>query len=188
MRRFLGPELQRYEMVTFETFPKIKMTRSINTLLKRKPTLQDRIKKFGNYELILPNLSIKHVAATVPNHITRPNYRYAGGISQDQNIVINTPEDINGIRKASSLARKVLQECALHCNPGTTTAAINEIAHNMIVNSNAYPSPLNYMGFPKSVCTSVNNVLCHGIPDDRPLKDGDIINVDITVYLDGLYF
>lgn len=59
--------------------------------------------------------------------------------------------------------------------------------HNRIISSNAYPSPLRYAGFPKSVCTSVNNVACHGIPDDRPLQDGDIINVDITVYLEGYH-
>lgn len=62
-----------------------------------------------------------------------------------------------------------------------TTDEIDYYAHNLIINNNAYPSPLNYKSFPKSICTSVNNVACHGIPDDRPLKSGDIINIDITV-------
>lgn len=65
--------------------------------------------------------------------------------------------------------------------PGVTTEEIDEFVHEQTIASNAYPSPLLYCGFPKSVCTSVNNVVCHGIPDDRPLVDGDIINIDITV-------
>lgn len=66
---------------------------------------------------------------------------------------------------------------------GLTTDEIDVLVHNLAVDNNAYPSPLNYRGFPKSVCTSVNNVACHGIPDDRPLQDGDIVNVDVTVSL-----
>lgn len=64
---------------------------------------------------------------------------------------------------------------------GMTTSEIDELVHRVVVEGGAYPSPLNYLGFPKSVCTSVNNVACHGIPDDRPLVDGDIISVDVTV-------
>jgi methionyl aminopeptidase len=66
---------------------------------------------------------------------------------------------------------------------GLTTDEIDVLVHNLAVDNNAYQSPLNYRGFPKSVCTSVNNVACHGIPDDRPLQDGDIVNVDVTVSL-----
>ena len=65
--------------------------------------------------------------------------------------------------------------------PGITTDYIDLKIHEMIINNGAYPSPLNYLGFPKSVCTSINNVACHGIPDDRPLQDGDILNLDVTV-------
>lgn len=65
---------------------------------------------------------------------------------------------------------------------GITTDQIDDFLHNKIISKNAYPSPLRYCGFPKSVCTSVNNVACHGIPDSRPLADGDIINIDITVF------
>ncbi|KAI4490915.1 hypothetical protein M0802_010589 [Mischocyttarus mexicanus] len=71
--------------------------------------------------------------------------------------------------------------------PGVTTDQLDEAIHDMIINNGAYPSPLNYKGFPKSICTSVNNVACHGIPDNRPLKHGDIINVDVTVYLNGYH-
>jgi len=70
---------------------------------------------------------------------------------------------------------------------GVTTEAIDEAVHNFIIGEGAYPSPLNYYGFPRSCCTSVNEIICHGIPDTRPLKDGDIINLDITVYKDGYH-
>ena len=66
---------------------------------------------------------------------------------------------------------------------GKTTDDLDHVAHKLIIDANAYPSPLNYKGFPKSICTSVNNVCCHGIPDDRSLEDGDIVNVDVTVSL-----
>lgn len=71
--------------------------------------------------------------------------------------------------------------------PGVTTDAIDKLVHDEIIRLGAYPSPLGYYGFPKSVCTSVNNVVCHGVPDMRPLEDGDIINIDVTVYVDGYH-
>nr|CAD7457988.1 unnamed protein product [Timema tahoe] len=70
---------------------------------------------------------------------------------------------------------------------GKTTDDIDKLVHKLAIDNEAYPSPLHYKGFPKSVCTSVNNVACHGIPDDRPLEDGDIINIDVTVYLNGFH-
>jgi methionyl aminopeptidase len=71
--------------------------------------------------------------------------------------------------------------------PGIRTSQIDAWIHDMIVEYRAYPSPLGYKGFPRSVCTSVNNVLCHGIPDERPLRSGDIINIDVSVFLDGVH-
>ena len=71
----------------------------------------------------------------------------------------------------------------LHLKPGVTTDFIDEKVHDMVISNGAYPSPLNYRGFPKSICTSINNIACHGIPDKRPLQDGDILNVDVTVSL-----
>ena len=67
--------------------------------------------------------------------------------------------------------------------PGITTDFLDATIHDMIINNGAYPSPLNYRGFPKSICTSINNVACHGVPDDRPLQDGDILNIDVTVLI-----
>lgn len=89
------------------------------------------------------------------------------------------------MRKAGRLAAEVLDMMAEQVRPGVTTNRLNDLAHQMIVDNGAIPAPLNYKGFPKSICTSINHVVCHGIPDDKVLKDGDIVNVDVTVIVDG---
>jgi hypothetical protein len=91
------------------------------------------------------------------------------------------------MRAAGKLAAQVLDFAGTLIKPGVTTEEVDRAVHKMIVDNGAYPSPLNYGKFPKSVCTSVNEVVCHGIPDDRPLQDGDILNVDVTVYLNGYH-
>uniref|UniRef100_A0A7S3QMP3 Methionine aminopeptidase n=2 Tax=Dunaliella tertiolecta TaxID=3047 RepID=A0A7S3QMP3_DUNTE len=91
------------------------------------------------------------------------------------------------MRAACKLAAQVLDFAGTLVQPGTTTDQIDKAVHKMIIDNGAYPSPLNYGRFPKSVCTSVNECVCHGIPDDRPLQEGDIINIDVTVYLDGYH-
>ena len=83
------------------------------------------------------------------------------------------------MKKACKLAKYILREAGESLRVGITTDEIDQLVYDLSIAHNAYPSPLNYRGFPKSVCTSVNNVICHGIPDDRPLSDGDIINVSI---------
>lgn len=103
----------------------------------------------------------------------------------NRNLETHTPEGIARMRAAGKLAAEVLDYAAELIKPGVTTDEIDEKLHKMITNRGAYPSPLNYGGFPKSVCTSVNEVICHGIPDDRKLLKGDIVNVDVTVFLDG---
>ncbi|KAJ0981485.1 hypothetical protein J5N97_009740 [Dioscorea zingiberensis] len=85
------------------------------------------------------------------------------------------------------LAAQVLEQAGTLVKAGTTTDEIDKAVHQMIIDNGAYPSPLGYGGFPKSVCTSVNECICHGIPDSRPLEDGDIINIDVTVYLNGYH-
>lgn len=98
---------------------------------------------------------------------------------------IKTAEDIVKMRIAGHLAAEVLEMVAPHVKPGVTTDQLNNICHDYIVNQQqAIPAPLNYHGFPKSICTSVNHVVCHGIPGDKVLKDGDIINIDVTVLKD----
>ena len=101
-------------------------------------------------------------------------------------IPIYSLEDFNGIRKAGKLAAKILDKLQNLIKPGISTEEINVYCHNMIIENNAIPAPLNYKGFPKSICTSVNHVACHGIPSkDKILQNGDIINIDVTVILDG---
>ncbi len=100
-------------------------------------------------------------------------------------IIIHPPEAYEGMRKAGRLAAEVLDAMSDVVKPGVTTLKINDICHQMITDAGAIPAPLNYKGFPKSVCTSVNHVVCHGIPEDRALKNGDAVNIDVTVIVDG---
>src|SRR3990167_10601608 len=97
-------------------------------------------------------------------------------------ITIKTPEEFAKMRVAGKLAAQVLEMIGEHVKPGITTNELNDICHKYITEvQDAIPAPLNYEGFPKSICTSVNHVVCHGIPNDKPLKNGDIINIDVTV-------
>jgi methionyl aminopeptidase len=91
---------------------------------------------------------------------------------------------VDAMRKACRLAARALAEVGRHVAPGVTTDTLDRVGHEFIVGHGAYPSPLGYRGFPKSLCTSINEVICHGIPDSTPLRDGDIVNVDITVFTD----
>lgn len=103
------------------------------------------------------------------------------------NIIIKDQTDIEGIRKSAELAAKVLNFIEPHIRIGLSTNEINQLCHDFILKNGARPSPLGYKGFPKSICTSVNEVICHGIPDDYRLRDGDIIKVDVTTYLNGYH-
>ena len=97
-------------------------------------------------------------------------------------ITIKTPTEIDAMRIAGRLAAEVLQMIESHIQPGVTTGELDKICHDYIVNEQkSIPAPLNYRGFPKSICTSVNHVICHGIPADKKLKNGDILNIDVTV-------
>ena len=104
-------------------------------------------------------------------------------------VYINTPQDIEGMRGAGRLAAEVLQVVAPFVKPGVTTEELDRICHDHIVNvQGAIPANVGYKGFPKTVCTSVNNVICHGIPSTaKVLKDGDIVNIDVTVIKDGYH-
>ncbi|QQQ51954.1 type I methionyl aminopeptidase [Pseudomonas syringae] len=103
-------------------------------------------------------------------------------------ITLKTPEDIEKMRIAGRLAADVLEMIAPHVKPGVTTEELDRLCHDYIVNEQkAIPAPLNYKGFPKSICTSINQVVCHGIPSDKKLKDGDSLNIDVTVIKDGYH-
>jgi len=129
----------------------------------------------------------------VPSHIITPDYAISGmpasemQAKYDKKITVYNDDEIKIIRECGLLARKALDVGHKMVKVGVTTNEINDVVHDFIIENNAYPSPLNYHGFPKSICTSVNEVICHGIPDDRPLKNGDIINLDITVYYKGYH-
>lgn len=103
-------------------------------------------------------------------------------------VSIKTPAEIEKMRLAGRLAAEVLEMIDPYVQPGITTAELDRICHDYIVNvQKAIPAPLNYRGFPKSICTSVNHVVCHGIPGNRKLREGDIINIDVTVIKDGYH-
>ncbi len=123
----------------------------------------------------------------VPDHIPRPDYAASGMPSDESGPAVTDPGTIDRIRKAGELASSILIEAGELVHPGITTDKIDEFVHQRIVESGAYPSTLNYKGFAKSCCTSVNEVICHGIPDARRLLNGDIVNIDVTAFLDGVH-
>jgi len=130
---------------------------------------------------------------TIPDHIPKPDYASNGQpISEHVSdrsgkIPIFTEEELKGIKKAAKYGREVLDIAAAAIKPGITTDEIDEIVHNATIERNSYPSPLNYYNFTKSLCTSVNEIICHGVPDKRPLEDGDIVNLDISLYHEGYH-
>jgi methionyl aminopeptidase len=107
------------------------------------------------------------------------------GGTEARRIVIHAPEDFAGMREAGQLAARTLDMIAPHVRPGVTTGELDRLCHDFILANNATPACLNYRGFPKSTCISLNHVVCHGIPGDRKLLDGDILNIDVTVILNG---
>ncbi|KAJ6768634.1 METHIONINE AMINOPEPTIDASE, partial [Salix koriyanagi] len=124
----------------------------------------------------------------VPDDIPKPPYLGSNelpDISSEHQI--HDSEGIVKMRAACELAARVLENAGKLVRPSVTTNEIDKAVHQMIIDAGAYPSPLGYGGFPKSVCTSINECMCHGIPDSRQLQDGDIINIDVTVYLNGYH-
>ncbi len=106
---------------------------------------------------------------------------------QERSIKIHGADDFAGMRKVGRLAAETLDFITPKIQPGITTEEINTLVHDYTIDNGGVPAPLNYRGFPKSVCTSINHVVCHGIPGDRKLAEGDIINVDVTTILDGWF-
>eukprot|EP00937_MAST-01D_sp_MAST-1D-sp2_P002416 g2416.t1 len=124
----------------------------------------------------------------LPAHIQAiaPPYASIGQVPPPQpRIHINNEEQIAVMRGACRVAAQVLQVAGEHVRPGVTTDEIDVAVYEATIAGGHYPSPLNYHGFPKSVCTSINEVVCHGIPDDRPLQEGDIVNCDVSAFVDG---
>lgn len=156
-------------------------------------------KGFGMFSKVLfkytggVKAGIQSPTAIVPNEIQRPDYAFDGKPKASKRTTMphliepQTPEDIVRMRTAGRIAREVLDSAVRMVRPGVTTDEIDKLVHAETIKRNSYPSPLNYHNFPKSCCTSVNEIICHGIPDSSVLKDGDIINIDVTVFHDGVH-
>ena len=126
-------------------------------------------------------------ARHVPERIERPEYMFHSGPERVTASDVKDAATIRRIREAGRIAAGALEAVGAAVAPGVTTDELDRVGHDFLVAHGAYPSCLGSMGFPKSLCTSINEVICHGIPDDRPLQEGDIVNVDITAYKDGVH-
>jgi methionyl aminopeptidase len=124
---------------------------------------------------------------SVPAHIIQPEYAWRPEPAPYEGPDVIDPETIERIRVASRIAAQGLAEVGRQVRPGVTTEELDVCGHEFLIAAGAYPSTLGYRGYPKSLCTSVNEVICHGIPDSTVLVEGDIVNVDITAYIDGVH-
>ena len=124
---------------------------------------------------------------SVPADIERPEYVGKKGPREFTGSDVYSPERVEQIRESGRIASQAIDAVGRAIQPGVTTEELDQVAHEFIIANGAYPSTLGYRGFPKSSCTSVNEVICHGIPDDTVLEDGDIINIDITAFKNGVH-
>ena len=122
----------------------------------------------------------------VPAHITRPEY-VGRKFPRTGEPDVKEPETLDRMRTAGHIAARALAEVGRNVAPGVTTDELDRIGHEYLCDNGAYPSTLGYRGYPKSLCTSLNEVICHGIPDDTVVADGDIVNIDITAYIGGVH-
>ncbi|BDT88235.1 type I methionyl aminopeptidase [Nocardia cyriacigeorgica] len=123
----------------------------------------------------------------VPRAIERPEYAWKKTVNEGHEPWVQTPETIEKMRVAGRIAARALEEAGKAVAPGVTTDELDRIVHEYLCDHGAYPSTLGYKGFPKSCCTSLNEVICHGIPDSTVIEDGDIVNIDVTAYIDGVH-
>ena len=123
----------------------------------------------------------------VPSSIDRPEYVGQSAPLPYKGPLVRDPETIAAMRIAGRIAAQALDAVEAAIAPGVTTDELDAVGHDFVISQGAYPSTLGYRGYPKSLCSSVNEVICHGIPDDRPLEDGDILNIDITAYIGGVH-
>ena len=124
---------------------------------------------------------------TVPTQIARPEYVGRKGPERYTGPEVKDPDIVAAMRVAGRIAAQALAEVGRHVRPGVTTDALDRVGHTFLVDHGAYPSTLGYRGFPKSLCTSLNEVICHGIPDSTVVQDGDIVNIDITAFIGGVH-
>ncbi|QHD85688.1 type I methionyl aminopeptidase [Gordonia sp. JH63] len=124
---------------------------------------------------------------SVPDSIERPEYAWKPTVNEGHEPWVQTAETIEKMRIASKIAANALAEAGKAVAPGVTTDELDAIAHEYMIDHGAYPSTLGYKDFPKSCCTSLNEVICHGIPDSTVIEDGDIVNIDVTAYIHGVH-
>lgn len=125
---------------------------------------------------------------SVPNSIERPEYVWKDSVQENVGEpFVQTPEIIEVMRESSKIAANALKEAGKAVQPGNTTDEVDRVAHEYMVDHGAYPSTLGYMGFPKSCCVSLNEIVCHGIPDSTVIQEGDIVNIDVTAYKNGVH-
>ena len=124
---------------------------------------------------------------SVPTSIRRPEYVGKPAPEKFTGSDVKTDEQIELIRAAGKIAAQAIELCGQNAKAGVTTDHLDKLAHEFLIDHNAYPSTLGYRGYPKSICSSINEVICHGIPDNTELKDGDIVNIDITAYINGFH-
>ncbi|GAB3579164.1 type I methionyl aminopeptidase [Leifsonia lichenia] len=124
---------------------------------------------------------------SVPADIARPEYVGKKAPAPYTGSDVYTPEEIELIRESGQIAAQAIALVGENVRPGVTTEELDVIGHEFLIANGAYPSTLGYRGFPKSICSSVNEVICHGIPDDTVIDDGDIVNIDITAYKNGFH-
>ncbi|MFM8649347.1 MAG: type I methionyl aminopeptidase, partial [Actinomycetota bacterium] len=123
----------------------------------------------------------------VPSHIVKPSYADTGDVVRWNESAVKSADIIERMRHAGQMAADILRLAGEFVKPGMTTDDIDVFVHDLTIERGAYPSPLNYHRYPKSVCTSLNEVICHGIPDSTVIEDGDIINLDVTCYVNGVH-
>lgn len=123
----------------------------------------------------------------VPASIPRPEYVGKPAPAKNTKGDVRTRDEIEKIRAAGKIAAQAIELVGSHAKPGVTTDELDRIGHEFIISQGAYPSTLGYRNYPKSLCSSVNEVICHGIPDDTVLQEGDIVNIDITAFLNGFH-
>ena len=124
----------------------------------------------------------------VPDHIERPEYVWKDTVQEAMGEpFVQTPETIEAMREASKIAANALKEAGAAVAPGVTTDEVDRVAHEYMCDHGAYPSTLGYLGFTKSTCVSLNEIICHGIPDSTVIQEGDIVNIDVTAYKNGVH-
>jgi len=139
--------------------------------------------RYGEYKVTPAREVFAHIPR--PDYVDDPDYMRYNLVTDP--IIICSPENRKNIAKAGRVVAKAIENAIAAVKEGVTTDKLDEIVHNTIIQADAYPSPIGYYGFPKSVCISVNEAMVHGIPDLRPLQNGDYLNVDVTCYLNGVH-